>query len=1115
MQGRSVHAVAPDGFSGITIDALNQTADDAELASVHDTYMQNMSAPDCFFLFSSTVPALREFESSWRLTGAQLLQLQPTLFAQNLQRELPSLSETVCADLLRAVQAKIVHDHDAMLSAGISAVPSELSVLWASSEAPRMQPQSAVEMNLSLVHKIRTVLNPLDGMFHVFISYRVATDSKLSLDLHDRLLVLSTSEDFKIPLLSRTKRPKQFKASLHAKGMTVFLDARCLSDGDEWRGDGAMQTGFVAGLLKSAMFVPMISWIPDATDGYTGSVGGLVHVAQPACDVAVEVKSPGACIHLLSCNRTLKIGSQVSFTGPDLNILQIAAHAQYFVVASINSTISVSLDREGTPIEFNTSCRNFSLSIPASDDQVDNVLLELLLAQELHLAGKGQSGSIVTCGVILPVFIGDFPLLNLLSTHASKATNSLACSILSASKLVVSPQCLSRSVRDIVSFFLDFQGIRLSDYCSTYPLTVCSDHGLNTVSERIIKRVSKYMEQGSVSLFESSRPLSQETSAWLYQRGMGIYGPILAVHNISSLRQLCAIDVFSINISPLIADAAAVSGRSVVEEALRLQATVQDARSDPLSRTLSARLFLYVDVNASFLTAISSLAALEIALSKPQIKLFSFLCMVHNLFSIFLFAHGVEGYELATASPLWLLSFLSAVLSVSLVCSLLLSPPLCRWICFCLFLSGVIAATAQFFGPDRGHTVCNYVSFHGPICLFYQKISFAFFICWCCLFMFSISKRQDLFWYSVFAPLFVYFLIFIIISWSASERFHLENYWGSIEMCVLVFGLCLVPCLLRRVALNAAEAFTREDTREFEAIYSDVLQRDQCAIQDLDSLINTHFACVQDTSLYGGRSLHPRQAHADIDRLYSDAESMNSAFQELCSSWFNEDPHAWIPLCDASLSAQAAFDFKGYTSFSSEIPIVICGPVKLANRSICKIVRLYKGDVSRLTDLVRCTIVFPTMSELVQFMRVLSERGHVRPSHSRRTFMDNMVRFHQYFNNRVLGLPSRQLPCKEEISDRHAFEILRIKNRFKPSNPGDARRVVGYRDVSIKVKIGYKESPNGSIIFAPVKEWSENRVIVRTIVAEIQLRLRDFQNVLEQKTSIHDNYVFYRDILSS
>jgi hypothetical protein len=105
-------------------------------------------------------------------------------------------------------------------------------------EAPRMQAQSVIEMQSFPVHKPHTGLNPLGSMFHLFISYRAATDSKLSLDLHDRLQVLSTSDDFKIPLLSRTKRPKEFKPSMHTKGLHIFLDARCLSDGDQWRGDG-------------------------------------------------------------------------------------------------------------------------------------------------------------------------------------------------------------------------------------------------------------------------------------------------------------------------------------------------------------------------------------------------------------------------------------------------------------------------------------------------------------------------------------------------------------------------------------------------------------------------------------------------------------------------------------------------------------------------------------------------------------------------------------------------------------------------------------------------------------------------------------------------------------
>jgi hypothetical protein len=473
------------------------------------------------------------------------------------------------------------------------------------------------------------VLNPLESMFHVFISYRVATESKLSLDLHDRMQVLSASEDSKIPFLSRAKRPKEYKPSLHAKGMNIFLDARCLSDGDEWRGDGSARTGFVGGLLKSAVFVPLLSWIPDGCS-YKGSVGGLVHAAQPACDVAAEVKCAGCSVHVPHCNRVFKVGCQVSFSGSELCALHIVAGKPYYIVACTACTISVSAERGGAPLEFDSVCHNIVLSIAAADDQVDNVLLELLLALELHLAGKHDTGAIVPCGVVLPVFVGDFPIMNLLSPHPSKATNAIAASILNGCKLHASADCLTRSVRDIVSFYLEFQGIRLSEYCPAYPSAICSDHALNTISDRIVKRVSKCMELGSVSLFASSRPQSRETSSWLFQRGMGYYGPILAVHNISSLRQFSAIDASSVNMASLIADAAAMSGRTVVDEALRLQAAVLEAKTDPLSQPLSARLLQFVDLNASFLTAISSPAVIEIGLSKPQVKFFLFLCTVHT-----------------------------------------------------------------------------------------------------------------------------------------------------------------------------------------------------------------------------------------------------------------------------------------------------------------------------------------------------------------------------------------------------------------------------------------------------------------------------------------------------
>jgi hypothetical protein len=324
-----------------------------------------------------------------------------------------------------------------------------------------------------------------------------------------------------------------------------------------------------------------------------------------------------------------------------------------------------------------------------------------------------------------------------------------------------------------------------------------------------------------------------------------------------------------------------------------------------------------------------------------------------------------------------------------------------------------------------------------------------------------------------------------------------------------------VPIFLRKIALNAADAFIGEDVREFEKIYSHIQHRDSQAIHALNTLMCTDLTLVHDKSLYGGCSLHPRQDHGDINRLYSDAESVNTAFQDLCNSWFDDNPLAWMSFCENTSSSELAFNFKAHNPDSAETPRVISGPVKLASRAICKIVRLYKGDASRLTDLVRCIIVFHDMNDLLHFMQSFAQRGCVRQNSTERTFFENVSLARQYFNHRILGLPTRSLLSEENISGRHAFEILRIKNRFQPSETANSGRVIGYRDVSIKVKFGYKESPNGSICFVPVLEWTSNSSRVRTIVTEIQLRLKDFQTIFEQRTTIHDNYVFYRDILSS
>jgi hypothetical protein len=85
-----------------------------------------------------------------------------------------------------------------------------------------------------------------------------------------------------------------------------------------------------------------------------------------------------------------------------------------------------------------------------------------------------------------------------------------------------------------------------------------------------------------------------------------------------------------------------------------------------------------------------------------------------------------------------------------------------------------------------------------------------------------------------------------------------------------------------------------------------------------------------------------------------------------------------------------------------------------------------------------------------------------------------------FFRLRVLGIPpdTDYVPL---VKPKGAFQILRVRDRFAEKSP-----VGGYRDVNIKVKIGFKCSPVlHAPIFLPVEDWQKKGV--QTVVCEIQV----------------------------
>ena len=108
-------------------------------------------------------------------------------------------------------------------------------------------------------------LNPRESMFHIFISYRVASDkvwvSKFYGNIR-RKCQTREKEEMGIPFAKETSFPQNFKSNDLAdeKLLNVFWDAVTLADAKDWTGDGTRNGGgFIGAIVQSLVFVPVLS----------------------------------------------------------------------------------------------------------------------------------------------------------------------------------------------------------------------------------------------------------------------------------------------------------------------------------------------------------------------------------------------------------------------------------------------------------------------------------------------------------------------------------------------------------------------------------------------------------------------------------------------------------------------------------------------------------------------------------------------------------------------------------------------------------------------------------------------------------------------------------------
>ena len=129
-----------------------------------------------------------------------------------------------------------------------------------SSEASTLEDAGSHPQQLIVLDVPKHTLNPLDSMFHVFVSYRVQSDFNLLSVLNSSMLSLCRIAN-KIPFMDKTEFPRNFEQNDLAseKLLYLFWDKTTLADGVDWRGDSLKSGGFIGALLQSLVFIPVLS----------------------------------------------------------------------------------------------------------------------------------------------------------------------------------------------------------------------------------------------------------------------------------------------------------------------------------------------------------------------------------------------------------------------------------------------------------------------------------------------------------------------------------------------------------------------------------------------------------------------------------------------------------------------------------------------------------------------------------------------------------------------------------------------------------------------------------------------------------------------------------------
>jgi hypothetical protein len=262
------------------------------------------------------------------------------------------------------------------------------------------------------------------------------------------------------------------------------------------------------------------------------------------------------------------------------------------------------------------------LATLSKDSPIDNVLLELVLAKELHSVLKefakksNQKNALYPCMHIFPILVQDLVMtkISTLSDDAPLKTLAKAAAVLGMNGIQTDDAFMKQSVKSIMQYFLNIQGVQYYNFGSTdasneQTVSRIWDHLKKQSIEFDIDRFqldsySENIDHIQLNSFSADNPHGSELLQFLLAEDAGYLSRFLMKRAISSVAMLADFRLCDDEVRKLALEVSTVCKRPLSSETVKIVRILNAAAQSQLALPLRQRLDDFVDTDASILTAI-------------------------------------------------------------------------------------------------------------------------------------------------------------------------------------------------------------------------------------------------------------------------------------------------------------------------------------------------------------------------------------------------------------------------------------------------------------------------------------------------------------------------------